>query len=105
MERIKKNDTVYIIAGKDKGKTGRVLRVFPKHKQKRIVVEGINLCKKHMRQTRQDRPGGIIEKENPINASNIMPYCTKCKKPVRVGYRILEDGSRIKICKKCKETI
>lgn len=103
MKRIRKNDTVYIVLGKDKGKTGRVLKVFPR--KNRAIVEGINLCRRHMRQTRQDRPGGIIEKENPIHLSNIMPYCTKCKRGVRVGYKILEDGSKIRICKKCKEVI
>lgn len=103
MNRIQKNDTVYIISGKDIGKTGRVLKVFSK--QNKAVVEGINLCKRHMRQTRQDRPGGIIEKENPIHLSNIMPYCTRCKGPVRVGYKNLEDGSKIRICKRCKEVI
>jgi len=103
MNRIKKNDTVYVVAGKDKGKTGRVLKVF--YVKNRAIVEGINLCKKHMRQTKQDRPGGVIEKENSINMSSIMPYCTKCKRGARISYNILEDKSKVKICKRCKEVI
>lgn len=103
MNRIQKNDTIYVISGKDRGKKGRVLKVFPQ--QNFAIVEGINLGKKHMRQRRQDRPGGIIERENPIDLSNIMPYCTNCRKPVRVNYKELEDGSKIRMCNKCKEVI
>lgn len=103
MKRIKKNDTVYVTAGKDKGKTGKVLKIFPA--KDKAIVEKINLVKKHMKQTRQDRPGGIIEKENPVYLSNLMLYCAKCKKATRVGYKILKDKSKMRICAKCKEVI
>ncbi len=103
MNRIKKNDMVFVIGGKDKGRTGKVLKIFPA--QNKAIVEKINIVKKHMKQTKQDRPGGIIAKENPIHLSNLMPYCAKCKSPTRIGYKVLKDGSKIRICQKCKEVI
>jgi len=100
---IKKNDTVMVVAGKEKGKTGKVLRVLPK--KDRAVVEKVNFIKRHMRPGAHSRQGGIIEKENPINISNLMVVCGKCTDPTRVGRRVLEDGSRVRYCKKCDEII
>ena len=100
---IKKNDKVMVIAGKEKGKTGKVLRVLPK--KDRAVVEKINFIKRHMRPGAHSRQGGIVEKENPINISNLMVVCGKCTDHTRVGRRVLEDGSRVRYCKKCDEII
>jgi large subunit ribosomal protein L24 len=100
---IKKNDTVMVIAGKEKGKTGKVLRIYPK--KDRAVVEKVNFIKRHMRPGAHSRQGGIVEKENPINISNLMVVCGKCTDPTRVGRRVLEDGSRVRYCKKCDEII
>jgi len=100
---IKKNDTVMVIAGKEKGKTGKVLRILPK--KDRAVVEKVNFIKRHMRPGAHSRQGGIVEKENPINISNLMVVCGKCTDPTRVGRRVLEDGSRVRYCKKCDEII
>jgi large subunit ribosomal protein L24 len=100
---IKKNDTVMVTAGKEKGKTGKVLRIMPK--KDRAVVEKVNFIKRHMRPGAHSRQGGIIEKENPINISNLMVVCGKCTDPTRVGRKVLEDGSRVRYCKKCDEII
>ena len=100
---IKKNDKVMVVAGKEKGKTGKVLRVLPK--KDRAVVEKVNFIKRHMRPGAHSRQGGIVEKENPINISNLMVVCGKCTDPTRVGRRVLEDGSRVRYCKKCDEII
>ena len=100
---IKKNDTVMVIAGKEKGKSGKVLRILPK--KDRAVVEKVNFIKRHMRPGAHSRQGGIVEKENPINISNLMVVCGKCTDSTRVGRRVLEDGSRVRYCKKCDEII
>ena len=95
MNRIKKNDTVMIIAGKEKGKTGKVLKVLGD----RVVVEKLNLVKRHMRPTEANRQGGIVEKEAPVHISNVQPVSPSTGKPVRVGFKWLEkeDGSRRKV--------
>lgn len=104
MMAIKKNDTVRILSGKDRGKTGRVIMVFPK--KDRILVEGVNYVKKHARQTQQNQKGGIIQKEMPVHISNVMFMCKSCNKPTRLEIKIADDGNtKTKICKKCKETI
>jgi len=100
---IKKNDTVMVVAGKEKGKTGKVLKVLPK--KDRAVVEKVNFIKRHMRPGAHSRQGGIVEKENPINLSNLMVVCGKCTDPTRVGRKVLEDGSKVRYCKKCDEII
>ncbi|MCL5406033.1 MAG: 50S ribosomal protein L24 [Deltaproteobacteria bacterium] len=100
---IKKNDTVKVIAGKDKGKTGKVLRVIPK--KGRAIVEKLNIVKRHLRPSEQARQGGILEKEAPIEMSNLMLICSKCTDPTRVGYRVLDDTKKVRFCKKCKEVI
>jgi large subunit ribosomal protein L24 len=103
MVGITRNQIVKVLAGKDRGKTGKVLKIFPK--EKRLLVEGINFIKKHTRQTKQDTKGGIIQKESPIQISNVMLICKKCNKPTRIGMRIMNDGSKVRVCKKCKEII
>ncbi len=100
---IKKNDTVKVIAGKDKGKSGKVLRVIPK--KERAIVEKINMVKRHLKPSQQTRQGGILEREAPIQISNLMLICTKCTDPTRVGYRMLDDDRKVRFCKKCQEVI
>lgn len=101
--RIKKGDTVLVLSGKDKDKKGRVLKVIPK--EQRVIVEGVNIVKKHQKPSRKYPQGGIIEKENPIHISKVMLMCPKCDKPTRIGAKILEDGRKVRVCKKCKEVI
>ena len=101
--RIKKNDIVQVIAGKDKGKTGKVMRLVPK--KDRAIVEKINMVKRHMKPNQQTRQGGILEKEAPIAISNLMLVCSKCTDPTRVGYKILDDDRKVRFCKKCGEII
>ncbi len=99
MKKIQKNDTVLIISGKHRlsKKTGRVLKVFPK--KNRIIVEGVNIIKRHTRPTQELPQGGIVEKEAPIHISNVKLVCPKCNRPTRVGFRLLEDGSKVRVCK------
>ena len=103
MFHIRKNDMVMIITGKDKGKTGKVLKIFPR--QRRAIVEGLNLIKKHARRTREDQQGGIIHRESPLDVSNLMFYCPRCSRATRTGITILKDGSKNRFCKKCNELI
>ncbi|MBU0469362.1 MAG: 50S ribosomal protein L24 [Candidatus Omnitrophica bacterium] len=103
MLSIKKNDQVFIIAGKDKGKTGKVLIVFPK--DSRLIVENINMVKKARRKTQQDQQGGISEIESPINISNVMLVDKKTNQPTRFGVSVLKDGSKVRISKKSGEVI
>jgi len=100
---VKKNDQVTVIAGKEKGKTGKVLKVFPKKES--VLIEKINFVKRHTRPSSQHRQGGIIEKESPINLSKVMVICAKCNAPVKTGAKLLEDGKRVRFCKKCSEII
>lgn len=100
---VKKDDLVVVISGKDKGKKGKVLSVIPK--DERVVVEGINIVKRHTRPNQNLQQGGIIEKEAPIHASNVMYFCDSCKKPVRLGKKFLENGTKVKYCKKCGNTL
>lgn len=103
MLKIRKNDIVVSCAGKDRGKKGKVLFIFPK--QNRAIVEGINLIKRHTRKTRDDQQGGIIQKEAPIHVSNLMSFCNKCNKATKVGFTLLKDGKKARRCKKCNEVI
>ena len=100
---VKKDDLVMIIAGKDKGKSGKVLRVMPD--KGRVLVESLNLIKRHTRPSRTNNEGGIIEKEAPIALSNVQLLCQGCNKPARTGIRVLEDGSKSRFCKKCNEIV
>ncbi len=103
LARIKKNDTVMVIAGKERGKTGKVLRVLPQ--ENRAIVEHLNMVKRHMKPRGPQEPGGILEKEAAIHLSNIMPMCEKCNAPVRIGVRQLEDGSKSRSCRRCGELL
>ena len=97
--KIKKGDNVQIISGKDKGKTGKVIKVFIE--ENRVLVEGVNMRKKHKRSKRQDKKGEIVNLPVPIHVSNTMIVCGKCGKPTRVGYKINDSGQKIRVCKKC----
>jgi large subunit ribosomal protein L24 len=104
--RIKKGDTVLIIAGKDRGRTGKVVRALAK--ERRLIVEGINIIKKHVRPRRMGEKGQRIEIEAPIDVSNVKLICPKCKKATRVGYRVIADKEKKKkfrVCKKCGKEI
>jgi len=103
MNKIKKNDVVMTIAGKDSGKTGRVLAVFPR--ESKILVEGINFIKKHARRTQKDQQGGIVQRELPVSISNVMLICKSCNRPTKVGLTVLQDKTKARVCKKCKEII
>ena len=98
--RIKRNDQVRVHSGRDRGKTGRVLKVFPA--SSRAIVENINKIKKHTRPNpSQNVKGGIIERETSIHISNLMPICPDCSEPTRVGRKLLEDGRKSRVCKHC----
>ncbi len=101
--RIKKNDKVKIIAGKDKGKIGNVLKII--RKKNRVVVENINIAKIHQKPNQANPSGGIVEKPMPVDCSNLMLMCNSCIKPVRIGIKHLETGKKVRICKKCNERI
>jgi len=101
--KIKKNDQVKVIAGKDKGKTGKVLCVLPS--TGKAIVEGVNFIKRHARKTQKDQQGGIVQKEAPINISNIQVICSRCNKPARIGITVLTDGTKSRYCKNCEEIL
>ena len=101
--KIRKNDTVLVIAGKDKGKKGKVRFAHPK--DERVLVEGINFIKRHTRARRQLRQAGIIEREAPIHVSNVMLLCSRCNHPTRIGFRHLQDGRKVRFCRSCGEVI
>jgi len=100
---IRKNDTVIVIAGKEKGKTGKVLRVLPD--KGRVIVERVNFIKRHQRPTSRARHGGIIEREGSLDVSKVMLVCGKCGKPTRTGAQILAEGRKVRVCKKCGEIV
>ena len=100
---IKKDDKVKVIAGKDKGKIGKVLKVD--RKKKRLLIEKINLIKRHAKPSAKNRQGGIVEGEAPVRVSNVMIMCSKCIHPTRVKMKHLEDGKKIRLCVKCGEAI
>ena len=100
---IKTNDTIVVIAGKDKGKQGKVMSADPK--ARKVLVEGINVAKRHKKPRKQGEPGGIISKETPIYASKVMRICPKCSNPTRPAHRFNEDGEKVRICKKCDAEI
>lgn len=100
---IKKNDSVLVMTGEDSGKKGRVLSVLGK--KDRVVVEGLNIIKRHMKPSKKYSQGGIIEKEAPIERSNVMLVCPKCDRPTKIGNKILENGKKIRECRKCGEVI
>ena len=101
--KIRKNDTVLVITGKDRGKKGKVRFAYPK--EERILVEGVNFVKRHTRARRQARQAGIIEREASIHVSDVMLLCSRCDHPTRIGFRFLEDGRKVRVCRSCREVI
>lgn len=100
---IKKDDRVMVISGKEKGKMGKVLKILAK--SDRLIVEKINMIKRHTKPGGMASKGGIIEKEGTLPISNVALVCAKCTEPVRVGKKVLDDGSRVRVCRKCGETL
>jgi large subunit ribosomal protein L24 len=101
--KIKKNDMVMVIAGRERAKTGKVLRIIPE--AGRAVVERLNVVKRHSKPRGAASPGGIVEKEAPIQLSNLMIFCDRCNAPVRVGVKTAADGSKTRVCRRCSEPI
>ena len=101
---IRKNDNVLVIAGKDRGKKGRVLKVEPL--RNRLVVEGVNMIKRHTKPNPQRNiKGGIVEREASLHASNVQLVCPECGKMTRVGHKVLADGRKVRICRKCEGVV
>lgn len=100
--KIKKGDNVVVLTGKDRGKQAKVLNIFPK--KEKILLEGLNLYKRHERPRKAGQKGQIVERAMPLHISNVLLFCPKCKKGVRVG-AVLTDGKKLRVCKKCKSTI
>lgn len=101
--QIKKNDNVIVVAGKEKGKKGRVIAVYPA--ANKLLIEKLNMIKRHTRPNQQMRQGGIVEKESPISASNVKLICAKCDKPTSVSRQAQGDGARVRVCKECNAAI
>ena len=101
--KIKKNDMVMVITGRDRGKTGKVMRVLPD--RGRVVIERLNIVKRHSKSRGAQSPGGIVEKEASINISNVMIFCDRCNAPVRVGVKAADDGTKSRNCRRCGEAI
>ncbi|HEY8892540.1 MAG TPA: 50S ribosomal protein L24 [Clostridium sp.] len=99
---IRKNDSVMVISGKDKGKISEVLAVYPK--TGKVLVKDVSVITKHQKPSKQNAQGGITHREAAINSSKVMLYCTKCKNVTRISSKILEDGTKVRVCKKCAET-
>ena len=103
MAKIRRDDTVMVIAGKDRGKSGKVNRVI--REKDRVVVAGINIATKHVKNRPGIRQAGIIHVEAPLHISNVMLMCPHCAKPTRVGHRFQEDGTKVRVCKRCNDVI
>jgi large subunit ribosomal protein L24 len=102
IKRLKKGDMVKVIAGKEKGKTGKILKVI--NDKDKVVIEKLNMVKRHKKPDQKGK-GGIVEKEGSVNISNVMFLCNKCDEGVRVGYKLLEDGAKTRVCKKCNDIL
>ncbi len=100
---VKKDDKVKVIAGKDKGKIGKVLKII--NKKNRVLVENVNIVKHHTKPSPKNSQGGIIESEAPLHCSNVMLVCNKCLTPSRIKMQQLEDGKKVRVCKKCNEIV
>ena len=99
---VKKGDTVVVLSGKDRGKKGKVLEVSPK--EQKVIVEGINMMTKHVKPRKMGEAGGIVKAEGAMYACKVQLVCPKCGKPTRAGHKLLADGSKVRVCKKCGET-
>ena len=101
---VRKNDNVLVTTGRDRGKRGRVLKVLPA--KNRLVVEGVNIIKRHTKANPQKNiKGGLVEREAPLHASNVQLVCPECGKPTRIGKKILEDGRKVRVCRKCEGVV
>ena len=103
MPHVRRGDTVAVIAGRERGKRGKVLRVLPE--AGRVVVEKVNMMKKHQKPTQKLRQGGIIEREAALALSNVLLVCGRCDRPSRAGIKVLADGRKVRVCRRCGETI
>jgi large subunit ribosomal protein L24 len=103
MKKIKQKDQVEVISGKDKGMVGKVIKAFRDSDE--VIVEKVNMIKRHTKPNMANQQGGIIEKEASINVSNVMLLCPQCSKATRVGFKVLDDGAKVRICKKCGESV
>ena len=103
MSHVRRGDTVGVIAGRERGKRGKVLRIITE--KNRVVVEKVNMVKKHQRPTQKVRQGGIIEREGPLAISNVQLVCSRCDRPVRTGVKILADDRKVRVCKRCGESV
>jgi large subunit ribosomal protein L24 len=101
--KLKKGDRVRVISGKDVGKEGEITRVYPE--SERVIVDGVNIAKRHQRATGQTMQGGIIDKDMPLHVSNVAIVCSGCNSPTRVGYRFDADGEKFRICRKCGKDV
>jgi large subunit ribosomal protein L24 len=101
--KVRKNDTVMVITGRDRGKTGKILRVLPM--RGRVIVERLNMVKRHTKPRGAATPGGIVEREAAIDISNVMVLCDRCNAPVRIGFKLAADGSRSRICRRCGDIL
>jgi len=100
---IKRGDTVQVVAGKEKGKKGKVLLVSPS--SQKVIVEALNMMTRHERPSQTNPQGGLVQKEAPMHVSNLMVVCSKCGQPARIGRQVLADGSKVRVCKRCSEII
>lgn len=100
---VRKEDNVMVVAGKERGKTGKIIKVLPK--KSRVLIERVNLVKRHTKPRSAQQPGGIVEKEASIHVSNVMIMCDTCNAPVRIGHKILEDGQKVRVCRRCGQGI
>ena len=103
VQRLRKDDTVIITAGRERGKTGKILRVIPE--KNRVVIERLNMVKRHMKARGVQQQGGIVEKEASIHASNVQPLCGRCNKPARIGRRRAGDGTSTRLCRRCNDLL
>lgn len=103
MAKIRRNDTVLVTTGKDRGKRGKVQQVLPR--ESRVLIEGVNIVKRHVKPRPPLVQGGIVSQERPIQISNVALICPHCDKPTRVGRRFLEDGTKVRHCKQCHQVI
>ena len=101
--KIRREDVVVVMTGKDRGKKGKVLQVFPQ--EQRALVEGVNLTKRHVRPTQENPQGGFAKQERPVSVANLQRVCTRCNGPVRVGFQIAKDGTKQRVCKRCGEAL
>ena len=101
MFRVRRNDQAMVISGKDRGKKGKVLRIFPE--RGRVTLEGLNVVKKHVKKSQANPQGAILSKESPLPLDRVMPVCPRCNRGVRVGFKLLADGTKTRICRQCEE--